>query len=98
MQAQTQAAEFKEKFQAITRGSTKCTNVRWLGMSHMLVLGACWKQEKVKRKEILGKKACTRKVTAGRKRNMNVCMEDLTTLGLGFLKYIVMVEETETYK
>jgi hypothetical protein len=46
----------------------------------------------------LGKKACTRKATAGRKRSTHACMEDLTTLGLGFLQYIVMVEEPETYK
>ena len=58
--------------------------VMWLGMSHMSVLGAFWKQTKVERKEILGKKACMRKVTARRKNNTCTCMEDLTTLGLGF--------------
>jgi hypothetical protein len=52
----------------------------------------------VERKAILGKKACTRKATAGRKRSMRACMEDLTTLGLGFLQYIVMVGEPEMYK
>jgi hypothetical protein len=56
----------------------------------MLVLGACWKQAKVEMNVIFGKKACTREVTAGRKRNTCTCMEDLTMLGLGFLKYIVM--------
>jgi hypothetical protein len=52
----------------------------------------------VERKDILGKKACTRKVTARRKSSTRVCMEDLTTLGLGFLQYIVMVGEPEMYK
>jgi hypothetical protein len=47
---------------------------------------------------ILGKKACTRKAIAGRKNNMRACRKDLTTLGLGFLKNIVMVEDPETYK
>jgi hypothetical protein len=37
-------------------------------------------------------------VTAGRKRSMHACMEDLTTLGLGFLQYIVMVVNPEMYK
>jgi hypothetical protein len=46
----------------------------------------------------LGKKACVRKATAGRKRNTFSCMEYLTTLGLGFLQYIIMVGEPETYK
>jgi hypothetical protein len=41
-------------------------------MSHMSVLGACWKQAKSERKAILGRKACTRKATAGRK--SNTCM------------------------
>jgi hypothetical protein len=50
----------------------------------MLVLGAYWKQAKAERKVILGKKACTRKVTAGRKSNTHACMEDLTKLGLWF--------------
>jgi hypothetical protein len=50
----------------------------------MSVLGACWKQAKVERKAILGKKACTRKATTGRKSNMCACMEDLTMVGLGF--------------
>jgi hypothetical protein len=50
----------------------------------MSVLGACWKQAKAERKTILGKKACTRKATAGRKNNTRACREDLTTLGLGF--------------
>jgi hypothetical protein len=67
-------------------------------MSHMSVLGACWKQAKVERKVILGKKACTRKATAGRKSSTCACMEDLTTLGLGFLQCIVMAEEPEMYK
>jgi hypothetical protein len=46
---------------------------------------SCWKQAKAERKAILGKKACTRKATAGRKNNTHACMEDLTKLGLGFL-------------
>jgi hypothetical protein len=50
----------------------------------MSVLGACWKHTKLERKTILGKKACTRKVTVGRKKNMDACMEDLTMVGLGF--------------
>jgi hypothetical protein len=67
-------------------------------MSHMSVLGACWKQAKAERKEILGKKACTRKATAGRKRSTHACMEDLMTLGLGFFQCIVMDEEPKMYK
>jgi hypothetical protein len=73
--------------------SKKNTKVRWLGMSHMSVLGAYWKQGKEERKDILGKKACTREATIGRKRSTCTCMEDLTTLGLRFLQYIVMVGE-----
>jgi hypothetical protein len=61
----------------------------------MSVLGACWKQAKDKRKDVLGKKACTREATAGRKRNMQACMEDLTTLGLEFMQHIVMDEDPE---
>jgi len=38
-----------------------------------------------KRKDILGGKACTRKVIAGRKSSTCACMEDLTRLGLVFL-------------
>jgi hypothetical protein len=51
----------------------------------MSVLGACWKQAESERKAILGRKACKRKATAGRKSNTHACMEDLTMLGLGFL-------------
>jgi hypothetical protein len=40
---------------------------------------------KWKRKMILGKKACTRKVTTGRKNNTHACREDLTTLGVRVL-------------
>jgi hypothetical protein len=58
----------------------------------------CWKQAKTERKTILAKKACTRKATTGRKSNMRAYMEDLTTLGLGFLQCIVMVEEPKMYK
>jgi hypothetical protein len=78
--------------------STKHTKVRWLGTSHTSVLGACWKQAKVERKIILGRKACTRKATTRRKSNTRACMEDLTTSGLGFLQYIVMVDEPKMYK
>jgi hypothetical protein len=39
---------------------------------------------KHKIKAILGKKACMRKVTAGRENIMHACMEDLMTVGLGF--------------
>jgi hypothetical protein len=39
---------------------------------------------KWKSKVVLGKKSCTRKVTAGRENNMRACKEDLMTLGLGF--------------
>jgi hypothetical protein len=70
----------------------------WLETSHMSVLGACWKQTKVERKVILGRKACTRKATAGRKSSTCACMEYLTMLGLWFLKYTVMVDEPERYK
>ena len=52
----------------------------------------------MKRKVILGKKACTREATARRKSNMHACMEDLTTLGLGFSQHIVMAGDLETYK
>jgi hypothetical protein len=67
-------------------------------MSHMSMLGACWKQAKVERKTSLGNKACTREVTTRRKSSARACMEDLMTLGLGFLQHIVMDEEPETYK
>jgi len=46
----------------------------------------------------LENKACTREATAGRKSSTHACMEDLTTLGLGFLQYIVMDDELERYK
>jgi hypothetical protein len=49
-----------------------------------------WKQAKAERKFVLRKKACTRKATAGKKSSTRACMEDLLTLGLGFLQYIVM--------
>ena len=55
----------------------------------------CWKWAKVERKDILGKKACTREVTDGRKSSMWACMEDLTTLGIEFLQHIVMDEDPE---
>jgi hypothetical protein len=83
-QAQTQATSSRRSSRRSPGRSMKCTKVRWLGTSHMSVLGACWKQTKAESKVILGKKACTRKATAGRKNNMRACMEDLTTLGLGF--------------
>jgi hypothetical protein len=76
----------------------KHTKDRWLGTSHMSVLGDCWKQAKVERKAILGRKSCTRKVTAGNKSSMCVCMEDLTTLGFCFFQYTVMSGELEMYK
>jgi hypothetical protein len=41
-------------------------------------------------KVILGKKACTTKTIARRKRSMCAYMEYLTTLRLGFLQCIVM--------
>jgi hypothetical protein len=47
-------------------------------------VGGLLEQAKAEKKAILGKKACTRKATAGRKNNMCACREDLTTLGLGF--------------
>jgi hypothetical protein len=50
----------------------------------MSVLGSYWKQTKVERKEILGKKESMRKAIDGRKRNTHACMEYLMTLGLGF--------------
>jgi hypothetical protein len=58
---------------------------RWLETSHMSVLGACWVQAESERNDIFGREACKRKETVGRKRNTHPCMEDLTTLGLGFL-------------
>jgi hypothetical protein len=58
----------------------------------------CWKETKVERKEILGKKACTREEIARRKNNTCTCMEYLTMLGLGFLQLIVMAGEPKTYK
>jgi hypothetical protein len=91
MQAQTQAMSSGRSSKRSPERSMTHTKVRWLGMSHMSVLGACWKHTKVERKAILGRKACTRKATAGRKRSMCACMEDLMTLGLGFLQYTVMV-------
>jgi hypothetical protein len=51
----------------------------------MSVLGACWKHAESERNSILGRKACMRKGIAGRKSSTHACMEDLTTLGLGFL-------------
>jgi hypothetical protein len=45
----------------------------------------CWKQAKSERKVILGRKACMRKAKTGWKSTTRACMEDLTTLGLGFL-------------
>ena len=74
----------------------KHAGVRWLGTSHMSVLGACCKQAKAERKAILGRKTCTRKATIGRKSNTHTCMEDLTMLGLGFFNKIVMDDEPET--
>jgi hypothetical protein len=47
-----------EKFQEIIRGIDEDTRFRWLGMSHMSVLGAYWKQVESERKAILGRKAC----------------------------------------
>jgi hypothetical protein len=76
----------------------KLTKVRWLRTSHISVLGACWKHAKAERKDIVGKKACTREATTGRKNTMCACMEDLTTLGLGFLQYIVMAGKTKMHK
>jgi hypothetical protein len=54
-------------------------------MSHMSVLGAYWMQDESGRKAIFGRKECKRKKIARRKKNMHACMEDLMTLGLGFL-------------
>jgi hypothetical protein len=62
----------------------KHTRYRWLGLSHMSVLGACWMQAESERKTIFGREACKRKEIAGRKINMHACMEDLMMLGLGF--------------
>jgi hypothetical protein len=46
----------------------------------------------------LGKKACTRKATTGRKSSTRAHMEELIKLGLGFLQYIVMAGNLEMYK
>jgi hypothetical protein len=69
-------------------------------MTNSVILNVryCWKQAKGEINVILGKKAHTRKVTVGRKSSTCACMEDLTKLGLGFLQYIVMDGEPETYK
>jgi hypothetical protein len=67
-------------------------------MSHMSVLVLYWMQAKVERKDILGRKACMRKVTAERKRSMHTCMEYLATLGLGFFQYTIMVGDPKMYK
>jgi hypothetical protein len=61
------------------------TKNRWLGTSHMSMLGAYWNHTKAERKAILGKKAGTREAIARRKIITHACMEDLTTLELGFL-------------
>jgi hypothetical protein len=61
----------------------------------MSVLGACWKQFESKRNFIWGRKACKRKQKAGKKSSTHAYMEDLTTVGLGFLYYIVMDGETK---
>jgi hypothetical protein len=47
-------------------------------------VGGLLEAAKVERKAILGKKACTRKATAGRRTNTCACMEDLMMVGLGF--------------
>jgi hypothetical protein len=47
--------------------------------------GLYWRQAEPERKDILGRKECTRKATTRRKRSTHTCMEDLTILGLGFL-------------
>jgi hypothetical protein len=52
----------------------------------------------VERKTIFRKKAWTRKVTAGRKSNTRACMEDLTTIGLGFWQCIVTTSDPRMYK
>jgi hypothetical protein len=54
-----------------------------LGQSYPL--RKCWKWAKAEGNAILGIKACRRKATIGRKRSTHACMEDLMTLGLGFL-------------
>jgi hypothetical protein len=53
-------------------------------MSHMSMLGPIGSRPKRKNKAILGKKACTRKAIAGRKKSTCAYREDLTTVGLGF--------------
>jgi Na+-translocating ferredoxin:NAD+ oxidoreductase RNF subunit RnfB len=39
----------------------------------------------IRKKGYFGKKACKREAIVGRKRSMHACIEDLMTLGLGFL-------------
>jgi hypothetical protein len=85
VQAQTQVTELTKKFQVIAERSMKHTKFRWLGMSHMSLLGAYWMQAELGRRVIFGREACKRKETVGRKSNTRACMEDLTMLGLGFL-------------
>jgi hypothetical protein len=65
---------------------------------HVSVMGPIGSRPNWKSKAIFGKKACTRKAIARRKKTMCTCREDLTTLGLGFLQCIVMAKELETYK
>jgi hypothetical protein len=57
VQAQTQAAELRENLQAITKEIEEHTRVRWLEMSHMSMLGACWRQAKMKKKGDFGKES-----------------------------------------
>jgi hypothetical protein len=73
-------------------------------MSHMSVLGACWTQTHSGEKAIFGERS-----TKGRKDSWkekqhvrgkharHACKGDLTTLGLGFLQYIVMDDEPRIY-
>jgi hypothetical protein len=64
----------------------KHTRVRWLGMSHMSVLGACWKQAESERKAIFGREGMQEERDSWKeKQHTRACMEDLTMLGLGFL-------------
>jgi hypothetical protein len=78
----------------------KHTKHRWLGTSHMSVLGACWTQTQSGEKAIFGKRSMKgRKDSWKEKQHVrgkhvrHTCKEDLMTLGLGFLQCIVMDDE-----
>ena len=73
-------------------------------MSHMSVLVACWTQTHSGEKAIFGERRTKeRKDNLKEKQHVrgkharHTCKGDLTALGLGFLQYIVMVDEPRRY-